>query len=85
MRLFVCYYYIIFAVENGKTKSIVATDAMSVLKNNRNSIYFLTSENEVISWKITGNAAPDRYYRNGMIEHIPFNIEAEDFIGVFGE
>lgn len=60
-------------------------DPMSVLKNNRNSIDFLTSENEVISWKITGNAAPDRYYRNGMIEHIPFNIEAEDFIGVFGE
>ena len=32
-----------------------------------------------------GNAAPDSYFKNGMIENIPFNIDATDFIGVFGE
>ncbi len=60
-------------------------DPMSVLKNNRNSIDFLSSDNKVISWKVTGNAAPDRYYRNGMIEDIPFNVDDIDFIGMFGE
>ena len=59
-------------------------DPMSVLKNNRNSIDFLSSDNKVIPWKVTGNAAPDRYYRNGMIEDMPFNVDAIDFIGMFG-
>lgn len=60
-------------------------DPMSVLKNNKNSIDFITMENKVVSWKVNGNAAPDRYYRNGMIEDMPFNIDAIDFIGIFGE
>lgn len=60
-------------------------DPMTILKNNRNSIDFLSSNNTITSWKVTGNAAPDRYYRNGMIENSPFNIEADDFIGMFGE
>ena len=58
---------------------------MQILKHNKNSIDFLSTDNKITSWKVTGNAAPDRYYRNGMIENSPFNIEAEDFIGVFGE
>lgn len=60
-------------------------DPMTILKNNKNSIDFLSSDNKITSWKVTGNAAPDRYYRNGMIENSPFNIEAVDFIGMFGE
>lgn len=60
-------------------------DPMSVLKNNRNSIDFLSGDNKIIPWKVTGNAAPDRYYRNGMIEDMPFNVDAIDFIGMFGE
>ncbi len=60
-------------------------DPMTVLKNNRNSIDFLSSDNTLTSWKITGNAAPDRYYKNGMIENMPFNIDAIDFIGIFGD
>ncbi|MBE6025217.1 MAG: ATP-binding protein [Cellulosilyticum sp.] len=60
-------------------------DPMTVLKNNRNSIDFLSSDNTITSWKITGNAAPDKYYKNGMIEHSPFNVEPSDFIGMFGE
>ncbi len=60
-------------------------DPMDVIKNNKNSIDFLSSDNKVVSWKVTGNAAPDRYYRNGMIENSPFNVDAIDFIGKFGE
>ncbi|MBR4781944.1 MAG: hypothetical protein IK014_11400 [Lachnospiraceae bacterium] len=60
-------------------------DPMSVLKSNRNAIDFLSSDNKIIPWKVTGNAAPDRYYRNGMIEDMPFNVDAIDFIGMFGE
>jgi len=60
-------------------------DPMIVLKNNRNSIDFLSTDNKVTSWKVTGNAAPERFYRNGMIENSPFNIDAIDFIGMFGE
>lgn len=60
-------------------------DPMVILKKNKNSIDFLSTDNKVTSWKVTGNAAPDRYYRNGMIENSPFNIDAIDFIGMFGE
>lgn len=60
-------------------------DPMAILKRNKNSIDFLSTDNKVTSWKVTGNAAPDRYYRNGMIENSPFNIDAIDFIGMFGE
>lgn len=60
-------------------------DPMTILKQNKNAIDFLSNDNKITSWKVTGNAAPDRYYRNGMIENSPFNIEAEDFIGMFGE
>ena len=59
-------------------------DPMISLKENKNSIDFLT-DNKVISWTSRGNAAPERCYRNGMIEDIPFNIDSTDFIGVFGE
>lgn len=59
-------------------------DPMTILKDNRNSIDFLTHGNKIVSWKVTGNASPDRYYKNGMIENSPFNIEASDFIGTFG-
>ena len=59
-------------------------DPMISLKENKNSIDFLT-DNKVISWTSRGNAAPERCYRNGMIEDIPFNIDSTDFISVFGE
>lgn len=60
-------------------------DPMTILKHNKNSIDFLSADNKLVSWKVTGNAAPDRYYKNGMIENSPFNVEAVDFIGMFGE
>lgn len=60
-------------------------DPMAVLSENKNSIDFLSSDNRIVSWKKRGNATPDNSFRNGMIEHLPFNIEASDFLGVLGE
>lgn len=60
-------------------------DPMSALKENKNSIDFLSSDNRLIPWVSRGNATPENCYRNGMIEDLPFNIEASDFVGIFGE
>lgn len=60
-------------------------DPMSVLKENKNSIDFLSSGNHLTSWTARGNASPENSYKNGMIEDLPFNIDATDFVGIFGE
>lgn len=60
-------------------------DPMSILKENRNSIDFLSSDNHLVSWTARGNATPENCYRNGMIEDSPFNVEASDFVGILGE
>lgn len=60
------------------------TSPMAVLREGKNSIDFLSNDNTIISWKRNGNFSPENLYRNGMIEYMPFNIEAEDFIGVLG-
>lgn len=60
-------------------------DPMSVLKGNKNSIDFLSSDNHLVSWTSRGNASPENCYKNGMIEDLPFNIDATDFVGIFGE
>ena len=54
-------------------------------KKNKNSIDFLANDNKIIPWRKNGNFAPDKLYKNGMIEYLPFNIEAEDFVGILGE
>ena len=59
-------------------------DPMLVLRDNKNSIDFLTNENAIVPWVAKGNATPDSYYRNGMIKDLPFNIEASDFVGILG-
>ncbi|MFR8107385.1 MAG: hypothetical protein ACLU81_02600 [Lachnospira eligens] len=58
-------------------------DPMSLLKQNKNSIDFLSSDNKIVSWVSQGHASPENYYKNGMIENSPFNIDATDFIGIF--
>ena len=60
-------------------------DPMSVLKENKNSIDFLSEDNQLVPWTSRGNATPENCFRNGMIENIPFNVEATDFVGIFGE
>lgn len=56
---------------------------MGALKEAKKSIDFLSSINTIHSWTSRGNAAPDKWYRNGLIDDIPFNIEATDYLGVF--
>ena len=58
-------------------------DPMSLLKQNKNSIDFLSSDNKIVSWVSKGHASPENYNKNGMIENSPFNIDATDFIGIF--
>lgn len=58
-------------------------DPMSLLKQNKNSIDFLSSDNKIVSWVSKGHESPENYYKNGMIENSPFNIDATDFIGIF--
>lgn len=60
-------------------------DPMTILKENKNSIDFLSSDNHLVSWVARGNASPENCYKNGMIEDSPFNIDATDFVGIFGE
>lgn len=60
-------------------------DPMIVLKENKNSIDFLSGDNNLVQWTSRGNSSPDNCYRNGMIEDSPFNVDATDFIGIFGE
>lgn len=60
-------------------------DPMTILKENKNSIDFLSSDNHLVSWASRGNASPDHCYKNGMIKDSPFNIDATDFVGILGE
>jgi len=58
---------------------------MSVLKENKLSIEFLSNNNVIHTWTSSGNASPENFYKNGMIEDIPFNVDATDFLGLFEE
>lgn len=57
---------------------------MDILKQNKKSIDFLSSDHQIYSWTTNGHYSPSKLYRNGMIEGSPFNVDAIDFIGVFG-
>lgn len=61
------------------------TSPMAVLKDNKNSIDFISNDNHIIPWRTNGNFAPDKLYKNGMIQYLPFNVEPEDFLGILGE
>ena len=61
------------------------TSPMSVLKKNKKSIDFLSIDYRIVSWKTNGNFAPDKLYKQGLIEYLPFNTEPEDFVGILGE
>lgn len=57
---------------------------MAVLRNNKNSISFLSGINTVHTWTSNGNQNPEHAYRDGFIEDSPFNIDASDFLGILG-
>lgn len=59
------------------------TSPMTFLRTKNNAIDFLTMDGKLISWKQIGNYSPARLYQAGMIENLPFNLTAEDFIRVF--
>ena len=61
------------------------TSPMEILRHSKKSIDFISNDNRIIPWHTDGNFAPDNLYKNGMIQYLPFNIEAEDFLGVLGE
>ncbi len=57
---------------------------MDILKRNKKSIDFLSENHQIYPWTTNGNYSPSKLYRNGMIEGSPFNVDAIDFIGIFG-
>ena len=61
------------------------TSPMAVIKDNSKSIDFLTNDNKIVSWTKNGHYTPENMYRSGMIEGMPFNIDASDFINIFEE
>jgi hypothetical protein len=56
---------------------------METLKSKRNSIDFMSMSGTLSSWTQIGNYSPSKLYKKGMVQGLPFNVEAEDFIGVF--
>lgn len=59
-------------------------DPMNVLKENKKSIDFLSSDNILVPWIPKGNATPDNSYKHGYIKNLPFNIDSTDFLGILG-
>ncbi len=57
---------------------------MSILKDRKEAIHFISSINTVHTWKRNGNNTPENAYRNGFIEDSPFNMDASDFLGILG-
>ena len=55
---------------------------MDILKKNKKSIDFLSSDHLIYQWVKNGNYSPSNLYKSGMIEGSPFNIDAIDFIGI---
>lgn len=56
---------------------------MEILRKQKHSIDFLSQDAHITSWKKNGHYSVINLYRDGMIEHSPFNIEAIDFSGIF--
>ena len=54
---------------------------MEVLKKNKKSIEFLSTDHKIYSWVTNGHYSPSNLYRNGMIEGSPFNVDSMDFLG----
>ena len=57
---------------------------MDILRHNKKSIDFLSTDGNIYPWITNGNYSPSKLYRNGMIEGSPFNVDSIDFIGIFG-
>lgn len=58
---------------------------METLKSKKNSIDFMSMSGKLTSWTQIGNYSPVKLYKKGMVQGLPFNIEADAFLGVFGD
>ncbi len=56
---------------------------METLKSKKNSIDFMSMSGKLTSWTQIGNYSPAKLYKKGMVQGLPFNIEAEAFLEVF--
>jgi AAA15 family ATPase/GTPase len=56
---------------------------MEVLKTKKNAIDFMSMSGKITSWTQIGNYSPMNLYKKGMVQGLPFNIDAEAFLGVF--
>ena len=75
-----------YLMENGEGQLCFTTHnigPMDVLKRNKKSIDFLSTDHRIYSWTKNGNYSPSKLYKNGMIEGSPFNIFSFDFINSF--
>lgn len=61
------------------------TEPMDVLRQYKKSIDFLSTDNHLVSWIKNGHYSPRNMYREGMVEHIPMNVDPTDFIGILGD
>lgn len=56
---------------------------MDILKTNKKSIDFLSTDHKIYSWAANGNYSPAALYKKGMIEGSPFNVFPFDFANAF--
>lgn len=56
---------------------------MDTLKSKKNAIDFMALSGTITSWKQVGNYSPSNLYQKGMVQGLPFNIQAESFLTVF--
>lgn len=75
-----------FLMDNAKGQLCFTTHnigPMDVLKKNKKSIDFLSTDHKVYPWKHNGNYSPSSLYKNGMIEGSAFNVFSFDFVRAF--
>ena len=75
-----------FLMDNAKGQLCFTTHnigPMDILKKNKKSIDFLSTDHKVYSWKHNGNYSPSSLYKNGMIEGSAFNVFSFDFVSAF--
>lgn len=56
---------------------------METLKSKKHAIDFMSLSGKVTSWTQIGNYSPSKLYKKGMVQGLPFNVDAETFLGVF--
>ncbi len=56
---------------------------MDILKRNKKSIDFLSTDHKIYPWTKNGNYSPSSLYKNGMIQGSAFNVFSFDFIHAF--